>query len=62
MVKDLQSEINTLKLSKMDYLCILVDLSETLGMDPDLMANICVQNGLLDVLTNKYPYQQNTPT
>ena len=62
MVKDLQSEINTLQLSKMDYLCILVDLNETLGMDPDLMSSICVQNGLHDVLTNKYPHQHNTPT
>ena len=62
MVIDLQVDIKSLKLAKNEYLCVLGDLNETIRMDPDLMANICVENDLYDVLPSRYPHQHNTPT
>ena len=61
MIIDLDQSI-TKSRQENDQICIMGDLNEVLGNDPDLMAKVCCNHGLYDVLLEMHPSEIGTPT
>jgi hypothetical protein len=60
-IADLRNELQETRKAGSDII-IIGDFNEEVGRDPDLMASVCAEADLYDVLADLHPDQANTPT
>ena len=60
MILDLNKDIAQ-KRQPNNYICLVGDINKKIGENPDLIATICRQHNIHDVLMQMHPSQTNTP-